>query len=207
MRKNRLVLFLSAAVCALFPAVWSEAQSPHRTAVFAGGNYWYLESAFDRVPGVLKARTGYTGGLGENPSYHEVTNGGSGHKMAVEVVYDPKAVSYEELLDVYWHSIDPTDQGGQFCHRGDQYHSVIYYASEEEKRAAEKSLVGVADEIEKNGIATRISGRKEFYPAEEYHQDYHQKESYKYRFHRKRCRMDDKLTEIWGSDALVEDEE
>lgn len=202
--KIKIFPFILAAILLLpFPAAAQE--SPYKTAVFAAGNFWYLESAFDKVQGVMKARTGYAGGNSKNPTYQQVTNGGSGYGLAVEVSYDPKVISYEKILDIFWHSIDPTDQGGQFCDRGNQYLSVIYYATEEEKKAAQKSLIGVADDIDDRGIATRITEAKEFWAAEEYHQDYHQKESYKYRFNRKRCKVDEKLKEVWGGDALAEE--
>lgn len=199
-----------AAVTAFMAAFWAfparaEMDAAYKTVILTGGNFWYLESAFDRVPGVMKARSGYTGGQTTSPTFQTVTNGGSGHKMAVEVAYDPKIVSFEKILDIYWHSIDPTDQGGQFCDRGDQYLSIIYYKTSEEKRAAQKSLIGVASDLSDNGIATRIVEAKEFFPAEDYHQDYHKKENYKYKFNRKRCRVDEMLKDVWGWDANTEE--
>ncbi len=196
---------MAAMAAALVATTSAYAQETTKTALFAGGNFWYLEKTFDYTPGVIRAQSGYTGGPDNAATYQKVTNGGSGHKMAVEVTYDPKRISYEKLLQVYWHSIDPTNHAGQFCESGDQYRTVIYYKTPEEKKAAMLSVVEASDEIDDNGISTRVVEAGAFYPAEEYHQDYHRKEDYKYTFNRKRCKVDDALKAVWGGDANVDE--
>ncbi len=154
-------------------------------ATFAGGCFWCTEADFEKLPGVVKVISGYTGGYKENPTYEEVSSGTTGHVEAVQVYYDPSKISYEELVDAFWKHIDPTDSGGQFVDRGQQYRSVIFYHDEEQKRLAEKSK----EALEKSGrfnkpIVTEIIKSTKFYEAEEYHQDYYKKHSLKYSFYR-----------------------
>ncbi len=168
-------------------------------AVFAGGCFWCMEPPFDALPGVIATVSGYTGGMRENPSYEQVSEGGSGHFEAVEVTYDPARVSYAQLLDVFWRNVDPLDDGGQFCDRGSQYGTAIFYATEDEKAAALKSREAAAEKLVIKGpIVTPLLPAKEFYPAEEYHQDYYQKNPIRYKYYRYACERDQRLKEVWG---------
>ena len=154
-------------------------------ATFAGGCFWCVESDFEKLPGVVKVISGYTGGNKENPTYEEVSSGGTGHVEAVQVYYDPSKVAYEKLLDYFWKHVDPTDAGGQFVDRGSQYRSVIFYHDEEQKRLAEKSKEAL-DKSERfnKPIVTEILQFTKFYKAEDYHQDYYKTHPLKYRFYR-----------------------
>lgn len=168
-------------------------------AVFAGGCFWCMEPPFDVVPGVIATVSGYTGGMRENPSYEQVSDGGTGHFEAIEVTYDPARVSYAQLLDVFWRNVDPLDDGGQFCDRGSQYGTAIFYANEDEKAAALKSREEAAEKLVIKGtIVTPLLPAKEFYPAEEYHQDYYQKNPLRYKYYRYACERDQRLKEVWG---------
>jgi len=176
-----------------------------RTATFAGGCFWCTESDFEKLPGVVKVVSGYTGGPKENPSYEEVSSGSTGHVEAVQVYYDPSKITYAELLDYFWKHIDPTDGGGQFADRGPQYRSVIFYHDEEQKRIAEKSK----EELGKSGkfnkpISTEIIKFATFYDAEEYHQDYYKKHSVKYNFYRYGSGRDQFLKKVWGKEMETE---
>ena len=171
-------------------------------ATFAGGCFWCVESDFDKVPGVVKTTSGYTGGNLDDPTYEQVSAGGTGHREAVQIHYDPKRVTYERLLHVFWRSVDPTDAGGQFCDRGESYQTAIFAATEEERRLALASR----DALEGSGIleamvVTPIEAAGEFHPAEDYHQDYHEKNPARYRFYRFACRRDARVQEIWGEQA------
>jgi peptide methionine sulfoxide reductase msrA/msrB len=171
------------------------------TATFAGGCFWCVEADFEKVPGVLRVISGHTGGHKENPTYAEVSAGGTGHLEAVQVIYDPDKVSYAELLDHFWRHIDPTDPGGQFVDRGAQYRSAIFYHNEEQKRQAEESrrLLGESGRFSKP-IVTEILPISRFYMAELYHQDYHKTHSLKYSYYRWRSGRDQFLEKVWGKD-------
>ena len=171
----------------------------YETATFAGGCFWCVESDFDKVPGVVKTISGFTGGHTKNPTYKEVSAGGTGHAESVEIIFDPKQVSYKKLLDVFWHSIDPTTPDREFCDTGNQYRTAIFYHNAEQKRLAEESKV----ELEKSKpfkapIVTQIVQATEFYPAEEYHQNFHQKNPLRYKFYRYTCGRDQRVEELWG---------
>jgi peptide methionine sulfoxide reductase msrA/msrB len=176
-----------------------------KIATFAGGCFWCTEADFEKLPGVVKVISGYTGGHKENPSYSEVSSGTTGHVEAVQVYYDPSKITYEELLDYFWRHVDPTDSGGQFVDRGSQYRSVIFYHDEEQKRLAEKSK----EELSKSGkfkkpVATEIIKFTKFYDAEEYHQDYYKKHSLKYSFYRHNSGRDQFLKKVWGKEMKTE---
>ena len=171
-----------------------------KTAIFAGGCFWCVESDFDPIPGVLKTTSGYTGGTVPNPTYRQVTAGGTGHLEAVAIEYDPSQVSYAELLTAFWHSVDPTDPGGQFCDRGDSYRTGIFVANEEERRLAEASRNEAAATLGKP-IATTIADAGPFFVAEAYHQDYYEKNPLKYRYYRWSCGRNQRVQEIWGERA------
>ncbi len=172
-----------------------------KKATFAGGCFWCTEADFEKMPGVVKVISGYTGGGKENPTYGEVTSGKTGHVEAVQVYYDPSKISYEELLDTFWKHIDPSDGGGQFVDRGPQYRSAIFYHDEEQKRLAEKSkeALGKSGKFNKP-IVTEILQFTKFYEAEEYHQDYYKNHSLRYSFYRHGSGRDQFLEKVWGKD-------
>jgi peptide-methionine (S)-S-oxide reductase len=170
------------------------------TATFAGGCFWCMQPAFDSVPGVVSTTVGYTGGSAKDPSYEEVSSGATGHAESIEVEYDPAKVSYEKLLDVFWHNVDPTDAGGQFCDRGDQYRSEIFTHDEQQRRLAEQSKKELEESKRLPGpVVTRIVPAGPFYRAEEYHQDYYRKNPLRYRFYRLGCGRDRRLEQVWGA--------
>lgn len=168
------------------------------TATFAGGCFWCMEHPFDELDGVISTTAGYTGGHKKDPTYKEVSAGGTGHAEAVEVVYDPKKISYEKLLEVFWRNIDPLDNTGQFCDKGNQYRSAIFYHSEDQKCLAEQSKKTLEDSKRfKQPIATEITRASTFYPAEDYHQDYYRKNPLRYKWYRFGCGRDRRLRELW----------
>ncbi len=170
-----------------------------RKATFAGGCFWCTEADFEKLPGVVKVISGYTGGDKENPTYAEVSSGTTGHVEAVQVYYDPSKITYEELLDYFWKHVDPTDAGGQFVDRGAQYRSVIFYHDEEQKRLAEKSKEGLSKSGRFNKpIVTEILKFTKFYEAEDYHQDYYKTHPLKYKFYRYGSGRDQFLEKTWG---------
>ncbi len=169
-------------------------------AVFAGGCFWCMEGPFEKLPGVSGVISGYSGGARPNPTYEEVGSGGTGHAESVEVIYDPARVSYEKLLEVFWHNIDPLSANGQFCDRGEQYRSIVFYGNENERRLAEESKKKVEQRL-KAKVVTEIVPAAAFYRAEEYHQDYSKKNPLRYGFYRKSCGRDARLAELWGADA------
>lgn len=171
-------------------------------AIFAGGCFWCMEAPFDRLPGVVSVTSGYTGGTKANPTYEEVSAGWTGHAEAVQVIYDPRKISYAQLLDVFWHNVDPTVRDRQFCDVGHQYRSVIFYLGEEQRKAALRSR----ELLEKNKpfrepVLTEITAATAFYPAEEYHQHYYRKNPIRYTYYRTACGRDKRLRELWGSAA------
>lgn len=168
-----------------------------KTATFAGGCFWCMESEFQGLKGVTDVVSGFAG-AGAKPTYDDVSKGGTGFKEAILVKYDPTVVGYDELLSIFWSNVDPFDDEGQFCDKGDQYRAAIFYGSPEEEKAARASL----DKIEKKynqKVATLIEPATSFYEAEDYHQDYYQKNSLKYKFYRGRCGRDDRLEELKSS--------
>ncbi|MBI5461310.1 MAG: peptide-methionine (S)-S-oxide reductase MsrA [Gammaproteobacteria bacterium] len=168
------------------------------TAVFAGGCFWCMEPPFDALAGVTATTSGFTGGHQANPSYKDVSSGGTGHVEAVQISYDPAQLSYQELLDVYWRNIDPVDDGGQFCDRGQEYLSVIFYQNEEQKKLAEQSKATVEDRLGRP-VATALRPAAPFYAAEDYHQDYYRKNPVRYKYYRYSCGRDQRLEELWGT--------
>jgi len=172
----------------------------YKSAVFAGGCFWCLEKPFDDVPGVVETESGYTGGTVPNPSYEQVSSGTTGHVEAIRVVYDPSKTSYGDLLAVFWRNIDPTDGAGQFCDRGSQYRSAVFFGNEEEKDAARRAKAELESSMGLR-IATELLPLAEFYPAEEYHQDYYRKNPLRYHFYRQGCGRDRRLRQVWGDQA------
>ena len=170
-----------------------------KTATFAGGCFWCVESDFEKVDGVVEAISGYTGGQKENPTYKEVAAGATKHAEAVQVFYDPKKITYKELLDVFWRHIDPTRDDGQFCDKGPQYRPAIFYQDTGQKALAEQSKTGI-EKIKPftDPIKVELIPASAFYPAEEYHQDYYKKNPIRYRYYRFSCGRDQRVADLWG---------
>jgi len=179
-------------------------QAPNRTetAVFAGGCFWCVEKDFDHVPGVVRTTSGYTGGTTANPTYKDVTQGDSGHYEAVEIKFDPEQVHFEELVEIFWRSVDPTDAGGQFCDRGDSYRTAIFAQTPQQRRIAESSKAKL-DAMKRldSAIVTPIIAAAPFYAAETYHQDYYKKNPGRYTFYRFTCGRDRRVKALWGDQA------
>lgn len=169
------------------------------TATFAGGCFWCMEPPFDKLDGVVATVSGYTGGQKANPTYEEVSSGGTGHMEALQVTYDPMKVSYAQLLEIFWRNINPTDPGGQFVDRGEQYRSAIFYHDAEQKKLAEASQAQlVASGRFRQPVVTRILPAVPFYPAEEYHQNYYRKNPIRYKYYRYNSGRDQFLETVWG---------
>jgi peptide-methionine (S)-S-oxide reductase len=178
-------------------AAQDKAAQGQAAAVFAGGCFWCVEEAFDKLPGVLATTSGYTGGTVENPTYRQVSAGGTGHFEAVKVEYDPAQVSYEQLLDTFWKNVDPFDPIGQFCDKGDSYLSAVFVENDEEKRLAETEKTEISTKFAMP-VATAILPEAQFYPAEDYHQDYYKKNPARYKYYKWGCGRAQRLEEIWG---------
>jgi len=171
-------------------------------ATFAGGCFWCMEASLEKVPGVVAVVSGYAGGRVKNPTYEQVSSGMTGHAESVQVSYDPARLSYEQLLEAFWHNVDPTDGGGQFCDRGNQYRSAIFFEGEAQRRAAEESKKALeASGRLKKPIVTQIVPLEAFYAAEDYHQDFYKKNPGRYMTYRAGCGRDRRLTELWGAEA------
>ncbi len=198
-----VVLVLSAGLSLGTASLSGAAEDGLEVATFAGGCFWCVESDFDKVPGVVRTVSGYTGGAVPDPTYKRVSAGGTGHREAVQIFYDPKRVSYAALVEIFWRSVDPTDAGGQFCDRGESYETAIFANSLEQKQEAEasKGALGRSDVL-KQPVVTPIEVAGPFYPAEDYHQDYYQENPLRYGFYRYRCGRDSRIEAIWGEDAF-----
>jgi peptide-methionine (S)-S-oxide reductase len=198
-----LLIFLPLLFSAAPPCV--AADQPKNTreiATFAGGCFWCMEPPFDKLDGVISTTSGYTGGKTKNPSYQEVSAGNTGHAESVRIVYDPSKISYSRLLEVFWHNIDPTALNRQFCDSGNQYRSAIFYHNEMQKKLALESKLSLEKTKPFQGpIVTEITPASEFYPAEEYHQDYYRKNPIRYKYYRYSCGRDKRLKELWGNEA------
>lgn len=195
-----LVLALAPFAAALPDEAKTAAAAPEQsaTAIFAGGCFWCVEADFDKVPGVLSTESGYAGGQLKNPTYEQVSRGGTGHAESVRVTYDPTKVSYEQLLDYFWRHVDPTVKDQQFCDKGNQYRTAIFYQNNAQRLAALASQSA----LEKSGhlahVYTEIVPAGTFYPAEEYHQDYYKKNPIRYKFYRTSCGRDARIAEVWS---------
>ena len=176
------------------------AAAEEEVAILAGGCFWCVESDFDQVPGVLKTVSGYIGGKSPKPTYNN--HSATGHREAVEITYDPAKVGYDRLLEIFWRSVDPTDAGGQFCDRGHSYTTAVYAKTPEQlaKAKASKAALEKSGKLKKP-IATPIEEAGEFWPAEGYHQDYHNKNPIRYKIYRLGCGRDARVREIWGDEA------
>lgn len=189
-------LLIATAAAAQAPAGGSVATAK---ATFAGGCFWCMEEAYDKVPGVVATTSGYMGGRVKNPTYEMVSGGGTGHAEVVQVEYDPTKVTYQQLLDVFWRNIDPTQSNAQFCDYGTQYRSAIFWHDDEQRRLADNSRK-VLEKTKpfKGGIVTQIEKADVFYPAEEYHQDYHLRNTLRYKFYKAGCGRESRLQQLWG---------
>ncbi len=172
------------------------------TAIFAGGCFWCVESDFDAIPGVVETVSGYTGGILPNPTYEQVSAGGTGHREVVQITYDPSLVSYSDLLTAFWHSVDPTDAGGQFCDRGESYATAIFVQDDAQRALAEASKREAEVSLGQS-IFTTIEAATPFFPAEDYHQDYYEKNPLRYKFYRWSCGRDQRVEELWGDRAYT----
>jgi len=194
---------LVLAVIAIMQISGNDARAetaPLAKATLAGGCFWSMQSAFDGIAGVVSTRVGYTGGQEKNPTYEEVSAGGTGHAESIEVTYDPRQISYRNLLDVFWHNIDPTTRDREFCDVGHQYRTAIFFHTPEQEKEARASQA----EIEKtkpfkDEIVTEIVPASVFYPAEDHHQEYYRKNPVRYRMYRYGCGRDQRLRELWGA--------
>lgn len=202
-KRNRIMLSSLAVIVGLGAVLPAAAGDSGDTAyaTFAGGCFWCIEADFEKVEGVLTVTSGYTGGRVANPTYKQVSAGGTGHAESVRVVFDPNIVSYDELLDYFWHHIDPTVTNRQFCDVGDQYRSGIFYHDEAQRETAERSRAT----LEKSKpfpqpIVTEITEASAFYPAEASHQDYAAKNPIRYAYYRNGCGRDRRLAELWGTE-------
>ena len=202
-----MYFFLVLALCGDSVAEQPKPATPTQsnqlaTAVFAGGCFWCVEADFDKLPGVSSTESGYAGGELKNPTYEQVSHGGTGHAESVRVTYDPNKVTYEQLLDYFWRHVDPTVKDRQFCDVGNQYRTAIFYQDDAQRRAAEASKAT----LEKNGrfshIYTEIAPAGTFYLAEEYHQDYYRKNPIRYKYYRTACGRDVRINEVWGKKNL-----
>ncbi len=197
-----VALVLSAALSLGAASLSGAAEDGLEVATFAGGCFWCVESDFDNVPGVLRTVSGYTGGAVADPTYEQVSAGGTGHREAVQIFYDPKQVSYPALVEIFWRSVDPTDGGGQFCDRGESYQTAVFANSPEQKQQAE----AFKRKLQRSGVLTQpivtpVEVARAFYPAEDYHQDYYNKNPLRYEFYRYRCGRDARIEALWGEDA------
>jgi peptide-methionine (S)-S-oxide reductase len=187
------------AACVLAAAVsGASAQTKTAKAIFAGGCFWCVEADFDKVPGVISTTSGYINGSVKNPTYSQVSSGGTGHAEAVEIVYDPDKVTYAKLLDVFWRNIDPLVKDRQFCDSGDMYRTAVFYLDDEQKKLAEETKKKVEAKFAPRTVYTQIAKADTFYKAEEYHQDYYKKNEARYNFYRWNCGRDQRLEQLWG---------
>lgn len=197
---STLGLVMPAAAQTAAPSTAPAAPAALRQAVFAGGCFWCVEAAFEGIPGVADVVSGYAGGRVANPSYEQVSAGGTGHAEVVRVSYDPSRIGYGRLLEIFWRNVDPFDAGGQFCDRGDSYRAAIFVADAAERQLAEASKATLEKRFGKP-IATRLVEATPFYPAEGYHQDYHAKNPVRYKFYSTSCGRAARLSSIWGKEA------
>ena len=206
-RKFRfLVPVLLAVVFVASTARGEEKTSPGglAKATFAGGCFWCMQKPFDDLAGVVSTTVGYAGGTKKNPTYEEVSSGGTGHAESVQVVYDPAKVSYMKLLDVFWHNVDPLARNGQFCDHGTQYRTAIFFHDDMQKRVAEESKRAIeASGHFKLPVLTEIAPAGAFWPAEDYHQSYYKKNPIRYKIYRSGCGRDARLKELWGTAAAA----
>ena len=182
------------------PATLPLARPGEATATFAGGCFWCMETAFEGVPGIHSATSGYCGGTEPHPTYEDVGAGLTGHAESVQVIFDPKVIPYAKVLELYWHNSDPFSAEGQFCDRGHQYRPAIFYHDEAQHRLADQTRKAIAARF-KRKVVTEIVPYRAFWPAENYHQDFYKKDPERYHSYREGCGRDRRLRELWGKDA------
>ena len=190
----RLLAGLALVLAALTGATGQE----RAVATFAGGCFWCVEADFDKVPGVLGTTSGYIGGKVQNPTYQQVSGGSTGHTEAVEIVYDPSKVTFQKLLDVFWRNHDPLAKNRQFCDSGEQYRAGIFYHDEEQRKLAEETKKAVQAKFAPRQVYTEIAKATAFYQAEDYHQNYYEKNPIRYKLYRYNCGRDQRLEQLWG---------
>ena len=195
-----LGMILASAVAIAYGASQSTGPTETAKATFAGGCFWCMEPPFDKLDGVISTISGYAGGKKKNPTYEEVSAGNTGHAEVVQITYDPKKITYEKLLEVFWRNVDPLTPNRQFCDIGSQYRTAIFYHDETQKRLAEESKKALSKRF-KEPIVTEIVAASEFYPAEDYHQDYYTKNPLRYKYYRYSCGRDQRLEALWGPAA------
>ena len=193
------ISLLSFALLASGPSSTVQAASTSAKAYFAGGCFWCMEEAFEKVDGVTAVISGYMGGTVASPTYEEVSAGRTGHAESVEVTYDPTRVTYQKLLEAFWHNVDPLTPNAQFCDHGSQYRSAVFYSSDEEKRQAEESKAAIEQSKKfPSPIVTQLVPSSTFYPAEDYHQDYYKKNPLRYKYYKYGCGRAQRLESLWG---------
>jgi peptide-methionine (S)-S-oxide reductase len=197
LRSLLLLLALLSSAAAAAPATPAQTEAG-ASAIFAGGCFWCVEADFETLRGVQRVESGYTGGHVPDPTYEQISNGGTGHAEAVRVWFDPAKISYAQLLDFFWHHIDPTVKDRQFCDVGDQYRSAIFYLDDSQRRTAEASKAALQQSGILPHVYTEITAAGPFYPAEEAHQDYHRKHPLRYKFYRLGCGRDARVAAVWG---------
>ncbi len=197
MKRTVKAALAGAALLAATGAASAQDGGDTATAILAGGCFWCVEADFDKVEGVIDTVSGYTGGTTDNPTYRQVTGGNTGHYEAVRITYNPDVVTFRELVDHFWRTVDPLDAGGQFCDRGESYRTAVFVADAGERAEAEASRAA-ADALLEGDIVTPVLDRATFWPAEDYHQDYYRKNPMRYRFYRLSCGRDDRLDALWG---------
>ena len=199
MKKHLTGIFLFSLVTIFSSNLLAmKTESGQRVATFAGGCFWCMEKPFDILDGVVSTTSGYTGGHTRNPTYKQVSSGNTGHTEVVQVVYDPSKVTFRKLLEVYWVNIDPLTDNAQFCDHGSQYRAGIFYHDDNQKQAALATLKDVKNKFSDQTVYTEVTPFTEFYPAEDYHQDYYRKSAVSYNYYRWRCGRDARLEELWG---------
>jgi len=203
---KKYIFLVILGLCGTFPLSmldFSHSQMPSgptAQATFAGGCFWCMEPPFDKFAGVISTTSGYIGGHKDRPTYEEVSAGGTGHTEAVQIEYDPSQVTYEQLLEVFWHNVDPTTPNRQFCDEGSQYRTGIFYHTAEQERLAKASKATINETKPfPDAVVTEITEATQFYPAEEYHQDFYQKNPIRYHYYRLGCGRDARLAELWGN--------
>jgi peptide-methionine (S)-S-oxide reductase len=182
----------------LFSSIILASTPKTETAIFAGGCFWSMQHDFEKTPGIIETTVGYTGGTLANPTYEQVSSGTTGHYEAIQIVYDPKIISYGQLVNLYWHDTDPTDANGQFCDKGNEYHPVIFYENAAQQKIADESKAQLIQSKVLANVATQVLPAKTFYPAEDYHQHYSDKNPIAYGSYRYGCQRDNTLNAVWG---------
>lgn len=199
-RRTAALSVILSVLALLFSTHAIAQDAPTKTIVFAGGCFWCMEPPYDKLDGVISTVSGYAGGHLANPTYRQVTAGGTGHLETVQITYDPNKVELETLLEIFWANIDPLDSGGQFCDRGESYTTAIFHDGKEQEQAAQHSKSLAASHLGRE-LATKIIALNNFYPAEDYHQDYYMKNPGRYKFYRWNCGRDSRLEDVWGESA------